>query len=178
MSKKEDIIKGLFSVMDRYDFTMITVTQIAQEANIGRKTFYRHFKSKEEVLEEAIGRLFLEYSSVQNHYYSAKLEELIFHHFSFWQKYIAFLNLLYQNNLMLYLFKQYQKYVSELNQGYLERIHSDSRTASFANAFTTGIFWSLLYTWIENGAKESPKELADICRGLLQNRVPENKNGF
>ncbi|HCV2847939.1 TPA: TetR/AcrR family transcriptional regulator, partial [Listeria monocytogenes] len=35
MNKKNSIIKGLFSVMNTYEFSMITVTQIAQEANIG-----------------------------------------------------------------------------------------------------------------------------------------------
>ncbi|EAC4523120.1 TetR/AcrR family transcriptional regulator, partial [Listeria monocytogenes] len=63
MNKKNSIIKGLFSVMNTYEFSMITVTQIAQEANIGRKTFYRYFKNKEEVLEEAIELLFTEYAS-------------------------------------------------------------------------------------------------------------------
>ncbi|MBB4825906.1 AcrR family transcriptional regulator [Sporosarcina luteola] len=174
MNKKEDIINGLFSVMDRYEFSIITVTQIAQEAMVGRKTFYRHFKSKEDVLEEAIERLFVEYSSFQKNYYSAKFEVLIYSHFSFWNEHLYFLNLLYKNNLMLYLFKQYQKYVSLLNQDYLKSLKSETSASKYANAFTTGIFWSMLYTWIENGAKESPKEIATICLSLFRNRLLED----
>jgi len=83
MGKKEDIINGLFSVMEKYNFTLITVTQITQEASVGRKTFYRYFKNKEEVLEESINLLFIEYSSFQENYFSSKYEVLIYNHFFF-----------------------------------------------------------------------------------------------
>lgn len=171
MKKKEDIINGLFSVMETYDFSLITVTQIAQEANVGRKTFYRYFKNKEEVLEESINLLFLEYSSFQENYFSSKYEVLIYNHFLFWSNHLTSLKLMYNNELMLYIFKQYQKYVPKLNKNYLADKAFNHITAIYANAFTTGIFWSMLYTWIENGAKESPVELASICIQFLQNRV-------
>lgn len=174
MGKKEDIINALLSVMDRYDFSLITVTQIAQEANIGRKTFYRHFKNKEDVLREYIMLLFLEYSSFQGNYYSSRYEVLIYNHFLFWNKYVDFLKLLYKNELMLFMFKQYQKYVPQLNHAYLTNNQFNPVTVIYANAFTTGIFWSMLYTWIENGTKESPEELANVCFEFLNNRVYED----
>ncbi|MGG2055707.1 TetR/AcrR family transcriptional regulator [Lysinibacillus pakistanensis] len=174
MGKKEDIINGLFSVMEKYNFTLITVTQITQEASVGRKTFYRYFKNKEEVLEESINLLFIEYSSFQENYFSSKYEVLIYNHFLFWSNHLTFLKLMYNHELMLYIFKQYQRYVPKLNKNYLINIEVKPITAIYANAFTTGIFWSMLYTWIENGAKETPTELANICIQFLQNRVLEN----
>lgn len=171
MGKREDIINGLFSVMEKYEFTLITVTQITQEASVGRKTFYRYFKNKEEVLEESINLLFLEYSSFQENYFSSKYEVLIHNHFLFWSNHLTFLKLMYNNELMLYIFKQYKRYVPKLNKNYLTDKKFNHITAIYANAFTTGIFWSMLCTWIENGAKESPAELASICIQFLQNRV-------
>ncbi len=174
MGKKEDIINALLSVMERYDLSLITVTQIAQEAEIGRKTFYRYFKNKESVLEESIKVLFLEYSSFQENYYSPKYEILIYNHFLFWEKHLAFLNILYRNDLMLFIFKQYQIYVPQLNHAYLTNKSFNPVTSIYANAFTIGIFWSMLYTWIESGAKETPKELARIWSELYKNRVNES----
>lgn len=58
MGKEVQIIAGLFAVMEVDEYALITVTQIAQEAAIGRKTFYRYFKNKEEVLERAVEHLF------------------------------------------------------------------------------------------------------------------------
>lgn len=175
MNKKEDIINGLLSLMNRYQYSLITVTQIVQEANLGRKTFYRYFKNKDEVLEETVKLLFLEYSKFQKNYYSTKYEILIYNHFLFWKKHLEFLNLLYKNELMLFVFKQYQKYIPQLNHSYLTSKNINTTTSLYANSFSIGIFWSMLYTWVENGAKESPKELANLCFKLFQNKVNEDE---
>lgn len=168
MGKEAQIIASLFAVMEVDDFSLITVTQIAQEAEIGRKTFYRYFKNKEEVLERAIEILFSEYAAFEKNYSASNFETLIYYHFSFWRQHYAQLKILYKNDLMLYLFKQYQQRIPQLNAAYIRRAKLDPSTAKYANAFTTGIFWSILYTWIENGAKERPAELAKICAAFLK----------
>lgn len=48
---KEAIALALLKVMKIYDYKEITVTQITQEAGVSRKTFYRHFSDKDEVLK-------------------------------------------------------------------------------------------------------------------------------
>ncbi len=47
---KEKISKALLTIMGQYDFKEITITQISQEAKLSRKTFYRLFTGKEDVL--------------------------------------------------------------------------------------------------------------------------------
>ena len=47
---KKKISKALLTIMKQYDFKEITITQISQEAKLSRKTFYRLFSSKEDVL--------------------------------------------------------------------------------------------------------------------------------
>lgn len=115
--------------------------------------------------------MFLQYSSQRENYYSSEFEVLIYNHFNFWEEHLDFLKLLYKNNLMFHLFKQYQKYVTQLNGDYLKSRKVDSKTSKYANALITGIFWSMLYTWLENGAAESPNELAAMCLDLFKNKV-------
>lgn len=171
MEKEKVIIRSLFSIMKVDDFSLITVTQISQEANIGRKTFYRYFKNKDAVLERAIELLFLEYFSSKDNYYSTNYEELIYRHFDFWSHHIEDLKLLYHHDLMFYIFKQYQQSIAKINSEYISSKALNKQEAKYANAFTTGIFWSLLYTWVANGTKESPTELAKICSAFLNNKV-------
>lgn len=45
------ISDALFSLMKRKPFQQITVTEICEEAAIGRKTFYRNFESREDVID-------------------------------------------------------------------------------------------------------------------------------
>ena len=45
------IADALFSLMKRKPFQQITVTEICEEANLGRKTFYRNFDLREDVID-------------------------------------------------------------------------------------------------------------------------------
>ena len=47
---KHYIVTALFKLMHAYEYEKIKVTDIAQKAGIGRATFYRYFKSKEDVI--------------------------------------------------------------------------------------------------------------------------------
>ncbi|MDD5935797.1 MAG: TetR/AcrR family transcriptional regulator [Clostridiales bacterium] len=47
---KQKFVEALVTVMKQYDYKCITVTQIAQEADLSRKTFYRLFTDKDEIL--------------------------------------------------------------------------------------------------------------------------------
>ncbi len=58
---KAALTKALFELLGEKEFSKITVTELAQRADVDRKTFYLHYRSVEEILEEfyedAIGRL-------------------------------------------------------------------------------------------------------------------------
>ncbi len=44
------IVQALFKLMNEYVYEKISVTDIAVKAGVGRATFYRYFKSKEDVI--------------------------------------------------------------------------------------------------------------------------------
>ena len=58
---KRKIGSALFSLMKVYSYREITVTQLTQEAELSRKSFYRLFKDKDEVLNPVFDGLFYEY---------------------------------------------------------------------------------------------------------------------
>ena len=47
---KKKIANALLVTLERYDYKEITITQLAGEANLSRKTFYRLFADKDDVL--------------------------------------------------------------------------------------------------------------------------------
>lgn len=57
------ISDALFSLMKRKSFQQITVTEICEEAAIGRKTFYRNFELREDVIDFQLDLMFDEYKS-------------------------------------------------------------------------------------------------------------------
>ena len=84
----------MLKVMNTYDYKEITVTQITQEARISRKTFYRHFRDKDEVLKHLFDTLYQEcLSSITereiHHYW-----DVVQCFFDFWEKQAETLNLM------------------------------------------------------------------------------------
>ena len=77
------IADALFSLMRRKPFQQISVTEICREAGIGRKTFYRHFEMREDVIEYQLENMRMEYQNGMN---GLTLEERLYYHFSYTQK--------------------------------------------------------------------------------------------
>lgn len=46
---KQRMVQALLTIMGQYDYREITVTQITQEAQLSRKTFYRLFSDKDDM---------------------------------------------------------------------------------------------------------------------------------
>ncbi len=44
------IVQALFKLMSEYNYEKISVKDIAEKAGVGRATFYRHFKRKEDII--------------------------------------------------------------------------------------------------------------------------------
>ncbi len=44
------VVQALFKLMSEYDYEKISVTDITAKAGVGRATFYRYFKRKEDVI--------------------------------------------------------------------------------------------------------------------------------
>lgn len=47
---KHYIVEALFKLMHQKDYALINVTDITKKAGVGRASFYRYFKTKEDVL--------------------------------------------------------------------------------------------------------------------------------
>ena len=47
---KHYIVQALFKLMSGFSYDKISVTDIAEKAGVGRATFYRYFKRKEDVI--------------------------------------------------------------------------------------------------------------------------------
>ncbi|MBF6633265.1 MAG: TetR/AcrR family transcriptional regulator, partial [Planococcus sp. (in: Bacteria)] len=51
---KSALKEALIFLMDEKEFKSITITEIVQSANLNRGTFYKHYQTQEELLNELI----------------------------------------------------------------------------------------------------------------------------
>lgn len=162
------ILKALIQLMKEKDFGEISISEIMKKADLVRRTFYAHFKTKEDVLTMYIDQLFNE-----------SFEELLtgikecngkmgLSYFQLWNKHKPFIKLL-KNHKQLILLNIFHKYIVDIQKNsptYNSRNLSET-AEKYANKFYAGTLWSILTHWIETGMKETPEELEKLLDELI-----------
>jgi len=162
---KLKFIDALRSVMKIYAFKEITVTQIAQEAGLSRKTFYSLFSDKTEVLELYFEKLSEEFIGCMQNMRADDYWGVVKCYFDFFADRKELIGLLYKNNLINYLFEIPYKRAGEI----FRFIHGKSGIPEthlpLILAYSTGGMNGMLLKWIEGGMTVS----ADGLIAILQN---------
>ena len=64
MLSKEWISKSLLEMLALKPLYSISISEIAENAKVDRRTFYRHFKSKDDVISYCIHRVSMQYEEI------------------------------------------------------------------------------------------------------------------
>ncbi|MCR4749317.1 MAG: TetR/AcrR family transcriptional regulator [Lachnospiraceae bacterium] len=166
---KEEIVNALFLLLESNEYEEITIKEIAAGCNITRRTIYRHFKTKDEILHFS----FEEYmEKLADHILDHKPErfrELCVLYFTFWEDNIEYLNRL-RNAGILYRFgSEFENLVHLMAirmdhkdqtkdkeyQMYLEKYR-------FHFAYRTAGFWKVTEIWSGEDDRKTPDQMADI----------------
>ena len=150
---KKKIAEAMLKVMNTYDYKEITVTQITQEARISRKTFYRHFRDRDEVLKHLFYSLYQECLSsiIKNGIH--RYWDLVQCFFDFWEKNAATLNLRKGSNLLPQLFEESYARSFEVFRTIRSSELSEQYKAQlpYLLAYSLGGMNSMLIKWLEDG---------------------------
>ncbi len=164
---KRWIIEALLTLMENDEYSKITITQIAQEAEIARATFYLNFKTKDDIIRCYVQTLIIQYrkdmeeKNLETPYLLAKT------FFNYWGKNIELLYLLEQHNLFFMLLEEFNIFMNQLSCSKDPSItfnipHLSSKDLMYFNAFNSAGLWNLLEKWVKNNADKTPKEMAKL----------------
>ncbi len=149
---KEKLAKALLIIMEQYDFKEITITQLSQEAGLSRKTFYRLFKSKEELMNFFFEGLYREClkqirSRQLRHYW-----DVVQCYFDFCEERKELLLLLKRNNLLALLFEGSYKFSFKVFEYVRSKETADAYSGflPYLLAYSVGGMYSMLLKWVEN----------------------------
>lgn len=154
---KDRLLAALIEFISLKEPSKVTVTELIKKAGVARASFYRNFKSIEEIIEYGISQMTLLYHEGQG-----TLEE-DFH----------------SRALMVYKFRFYLEHAdlvlafhrANVNTSLLDIItdceiaaHGDMPVTSvekYALYYYSGAFYNMMLCWLEGGAKETPEVMAD-----------------
>lgn len=151
------IIEALFALMREKDFKKITIGEIARKAGVARVTYYRRFKSKEDIVKKFFEKKAESFSKMTA---SRRRAASDFYEACF----VAFSNLKASKREMLCLVKSRLEYVyldclNEMMAANFQR--NKYSNMKYSPYFFSGSIFNISIEWIKRGCKEPVKQLAD-----------------
>ena len=151
------IEQALFKLMNEYEFEKISVTDIVNKAGVGRATFYRYFKRKEDIIVYYFEHNKQEFM-LEQHYYPRCKDDYI-----------------QTVTKVLTCFKQHKSTFKLIKNAHLEYIYLDylnkNFIALFKNEFAdsneyapylyAGMLFNVSMAYLESGCSEPIEPLAE-----------------
>lgn len=157
------IINSFYQLVMSQDFIKLTVSEICEEAQISRKTFYKYFKDKNDIVEQILIKdILLPMQKLRELYINMELPsgmilewqyQQFYKERKFYERISAFTG---QNSFYEFILKHSTEIISEkLKILKLSDIEKEYMTYFYASSHTM-----LLVKWIKDGMIISPKQIA------------------
>lgn len=156
------LYNSLIILMKEKSFDSITIGEITKNADLDRTTFYRNFRSKEDILNVGISKIKNKYMEVLKNSQSLNMEFLSFVFFKICHDEIDLLRLLHSQGLSFILLDQFNDILPQLHISVKNKFNYqiNDEHLTFALYFNTGGFLNILMKWIEDDCRKSAKELS------------------
>jgi len=165
---KRELEAALLDLMHTENYAEITIQEIAYRAGLSRRTFYRNFTSKEEILVGCFDRIWNGYRERIVTEPDLSLPNITRVFFTYMQTHRDILITVNRHNLL----PIFQARVDILLPQAFHEARGDvpslpTETLRYALAFSAGGFMRILILWLNDGCRKSPDEMATIVKGFL-----------
>lgn len=159
------ITDALFRLMKSKPFQQITVTEICDEAAIGRKTFYRNFDVKEDVIDFRLDNLRDRY---QEEIIGMTLLEQLRHHMEFVRDHADVFITLYKNGIHQMVRDKF----AILQPITMPKWTDDPVEQEYRSRYIVAGVEAVERVWVERGFAESIDEVVAIIQRAHERQVP------
>jgi AcrR family transcriptional regulator len=169
------IIESLLGLLEKYTFESLSVARITQEALVARNSFYRNFKSKEDILRIYIKTLIDEFAQTEQAKKAVKsvsLYAIAMIFFSFFKNHRNFILLLNKNHLISILQDEFAQYLEPLIESQQTKTHNNvgwaRKDLMYYVSFHASGLCQVLVKWIEGQCMETEEEMAILLNKFVR----------
>ena len=155
------IIQALLNLLEQKEYDKISVSEICRKADLDRRTFYRNFDSKNDVLQQYVNFLGEEYLKsyktieTTSNYNATKI------FFEFWSQHLHFIRNIKKCGLSDFIFQQFEKFTKEHIELMVDNVFL-KLPIDYIFAYRIGGFWNVMLNWATSEVILSPEEMASI----------------
>lgn len=169
---KDYIVGGLLRLMRRQPYEKIKVTDIVREAGVSRMTYYRHFKSKSDVLVSLIDYIVRSVNPVcHENRRNGDWYRFWLTLFDYADRYASALETIVsvgQERLIL----------DCLNRSAFPHLRKEeSRENAYRLYFLSGAIYNVFLEWLRSPVRETPEKMARICCDFMKGLLSEEDTG-
>lgn len=167
--------KAFLDLLAEKDFEYITVKDICKRAGVNRSTFYLHYETVADLLDESVKYMsdgFLKYFSendIRSKINNLSLDELMFIKPDYIIPYLSYIKdnkKLFQTAVLhsgtLQLDRNYKKLFEYVFSPILMRFDVPENEWQYTMAFYINGIIALIMEWLKNNCRESIEDIADI----------------
>jgi len=157
---KECIADALLKLMDRKPYKKISITELTNVANVGRATYFRNFKSKEDVISFKLVICWKHW--VEDHDIKEKSEFALDNALTFFEYNYSIKDILvkvYKEGMEASLYDSFSKIMVDSD--------SDDAFKVYKQRFYSYALFGLLDEWIKRNFKETPLEMSKILKSIV-----------
>ena len=170
----EWIMSALLSLMKKKNYRDITIVDIVSEAHIGRRTFYRYFKHKEDVLLLYCNVIIQDFAEIIRSKKEITLYSVTLSYFEFWNRNIEFHKLLQKSDMLYFVGDRLPEFLVKVAV-MTEHVPSDQKALTqlpkdiyyYAHYFNMGGYWSITTLWLSEDQRKSPEEMAKMLADII-----------
>ena len=155
LESKEMIKNALIELLQDQPYQDITISDIAEKAQVARMTVYRHFSDKEEIAQYLFQSIFLQVVAEIEQMPNPELVDLLRIRFRMLKE-SRFIYLIIKNKQLNKLLKNFEA----INRLYFKALLPHIEETRLATFITGGID-RLTMQWLENNMQESPEEITE-----------------
>ena len=160
---KKWLADSLIRLMQTKPYEDITISEIAANADLARRTFYRAFSSKNDIIAYIFENLVSEYISDLCISGEINMEKLVLVFFGFFEKHREVILIFKRNHLEYFLLQSFNKYLPQIRlQTCREKMSDDPEIDKVFMLMSGGAFFNLLMYWIDSDSDITSQELARL----------------
>ena len=162
------IADAFFSLLKKKDYNAIPVSEIAKKADLSRRTFYRAFDCKQDIITYMFERIFPDYISAVNELPAKKREYLAIAIVGFVNKHLEFFRCLKRNHLDYLIIDFFDNHLAHGRDCIWEHPFSGNKEVEQVFLMTISVeHYNIIRLWLALYDKKTPEEMAKLISDAL-----------
>ncbi|SDO56934.1 regulatory protein, tetR family [Streptococcus equinus] len=168
---KDRLFFALICLMKEKKYEDIKIKEILERSEISRRTFYRHFSNKQELLNYYFEKVIEEYLQKRQQFAQTQsFEDMLSGSLEFWYKERDVLSILIKHQHFDLFFHQFNRRAKEVYDSITLPWFAYSRDVtkiSYAMDFIIGGYYNVLRCWLKKENPEGPDVIAKDVKKMI-----------